>query len=89
MEETTLNVGETQDVDHFEMVEAFIRPTEQQIKEGWEEFCKERANHLVANDAELSSLATTYVGDKKELGTILKNHFAKNKYSFEDYMSVY
>ena len=88
MEDTSISGTETQDVEHFEIMEAFIRPTQQQIKEGWEEFCKERNNHLVANDAELSTLATAYVGNKQELGKILADHFAKTKYPFEEYMTV-
>ena len=74
------------DVESFETEEAFIRPSERQIKLVVDEFATDRKSHLVANDADVSTLATTFVGDVQRLSSVLSDFYGKT-YNYVDYIS--
>jgi len=85
--ENNNNNQDAMEVESFETVEAFIRPTETQMKQVVEDFAKDRRNRLVANDVEVATLAEKFVGDREKLGILLADYYGKQAYPYADYMT--
>lgn len=58
---------------------AVKQPTEEQIKQGVDDFRLERMKKVVAQDQEPNQLAQQLLGDKAKLSQLISEYFGKKK----------